>query len=257
MGLVDTHAHYDDEQFLPDGEQLLASLPEHGIKGVINAGVNVKTSENGKLLAEKYPFVWFAAGIHPSDAPLITDQNEALDALRILLAHPKAVAVGEIGLDYHYGAEDAEIQKNWLDLQLSLAEECGKPVVIHDREAHGDTMDILRAHPKVRGVFHSYSGSLEMAKELLKKDWMLSFTGVITFKNAHKPVEVVAYTPLTSMMLETDCPYLAPVPHRGERNSSLFLHHTAEKMAEILAIGLDEVERMTTENAERFFGIRI
>ncbi|MBE6564177.1 MAG: TatD family deoxyribonuclease [Ruminococcaceae bacterium] len=253
--LFDTHAHYDDAKLDGIRDELLAQMQENGIDFIVNAGVNIETGVNSRSLAETYPFVYYAAGIHPSDAPVIADRQGTVDSLKELLAHKKAVALGEIGLDYHYEPETSSVQKEWFDFQLSLAEELKLPVIVHDREAHGDCMDIVRAHPNVRGVFHSYSGSVEMAKELLRRGWLLSFTGVVTFKNAHRVAEVVTYVPLDRLMLETDCPYLTPHPHRGELNSSLYLHYIAEKIAEIKCIDYHEVCQTTTQNARTFFGI--
>lgn len=253
--LFDTHTHYDDTKFDGIRDEILEKLPENGINYVLNAGINIETGVKSRMLAEKYPFVYFAAGIHPSDAFSVQDEEGTLDALRELLSHPKALAVGEIGLDYHYDFSPPEAQRKWVSLQLSLAEELSLPVIIHDREAHGDCMKLVLDYPDVRGVFHSFSGSAEMAKELIKRGWYISFTGVITFKNARRLAEVVRSIPLDRMMIETDCPYLTPHPYRGKLNSSLFLKYTAEKIAEIKGISYDEVCRVTTQNALEFFGI--
>jgi TatD DNase family protein len=251
--LFDTHAHYDDEQFKDDRDALLAVMPENGVSLIVNAGSSLASSKTGLALADAYPFVYAAVGVHPHDAKEMDDG--AVLELEKLLKHPKAVAVGEIGLDYHYDFSPRDIQKKRFREQLALASQVKKPVIIHEREAAADTLEILREHPEVRGVFHCYSGSWETAKTLLDKGWYLSFTGVITYKNARKTHEVLTQMPRDRIMLETDCPYLAPVPMRGRRNSSLYLRHTAEKLAELLGISFEEAAALTMENGRRFFGV--
>ncbi len=255
MGIIDSHAHYDDPMFDRDRDILLSSLEQNGIEAVINAGTDSRTGVSCKKLADKYAFIYFAAGIHPSEVGEILDGKAEIDIIRDLLSDKKAVAVGEIGLDYHYGKDTATLQKEWFDLQLSLSEEMRLPVVIHDREAHGDCMDILSAHPSSFGVFHSFSGSREMASQLVKKGWMLSFNGVLTFKNAHKVREVASFVPQENILIETDCPYLSPVPYRGERNSSLNLPLVIRELAFLRMIDPQEVVNVTSENARLLFSL--
>lgn len=251
--LFDTHAHYDDEQFDSDREALLSAMPKNGIALIVNASSNLKSAEAGLELAGLYPFVSAAVGVHPHDAK--TMDESTIDRLDALLKHPKAVAVGEIGLDYHYDHSPRDIQKRRFRQQLELAGSVHKPVIIHDREATRDVLDILGDYPEVKGVFHCYSGSWETAKLLLDRGWYLSFTGVITYKNARRSHEVIEKMPRDRIMIETDCPYLAPEPMRGRRNSSLHLRYVAEKLAEILGISFDEAAALTTDNGKRFFGI--
>jgi TatD DNase family protein len=251
--LFDTHAHYDDEQFDGDRDALLSSMPENGISLLVNASSNLESAKTSLRLAERYPFVYAAVGVHPHDAKTMDDRTIA--ELEKLLSHKKAVAVGEIGLDYHYDYSPRDVQKTRFREQLALAERVQRPVVIHEREAAKDVLDILGEFPRVRGVFHCFSGSWETAKLLLDKGWYLSFTGVITYKNARKSHEVIENMPRDRLMIETDCPYLAPVPMRGHRNSSLYLRYTAEKAGELLGLTLEETAALTMENGKRFFGI--
>ncbi|MGI6013380.1 MAG: TatD family hydrolase [Oscillospiraceae bacterium] len=248
----DTHAHYDDEAFAEDRDTLLASMPERGVSLIVNPGCNRVTSEQAIAIAEQYPFVYAAVGWHPEQAEEF--DGDSIPCLRQMATHPKVVAIGEIGLDYHYG-EDRDVQKAVLEQQLQLAMELDLPVIIHDREAHGNCMEIIRRYPKVRGVFHCYSGSVEMAKELIKMGWYLSFTGVITFKNARTVSEVIKTIPMDRIMIETDSPYLTPVPYRSLRNDSSYLPYMAQKISEIKALPLEEVVQITRENGIRLFGI--
>lgn len=249
----DTHAHYDDERFSDDRESLLESLPEKGVTLVVNPGSDVASSIAGQRLAERYDFIYFAAGVHPHEAD--GADKTALSEIRRLLGHPKCVAIGEIGLDYHYDFSPRQIQKDIFRAQMTLASETGKKVIIHEREACGDCMDIIKDFPDVKGVFHCFSGSRETAQELLNMGWYLSFGGAVTFKNARKAIEVIESMPLDRLMLETDCPYMTPVPHRGERNSSLYLPFVAEKIAGIRGMRADEIAAITYENGRRFFNI--
>jgi TatD DNase family protein len=251
--LFDTHAHYDDEQFDGDRDALLASMNAAGIGAIVNASSNLESAGASLRLADAYPFVWAAVGVHPHDAE--TMDAGSIDALEKLLRHPKAVAVGEIGLDYHYDYSPRDEQRKRFREQLALAEAVKLPVVIHEREAAKDVLDILAEFPRVVGVFHCFSGSWETAKHLLDRGWYLSFTGVITYKNARKSHEVIQSMPRDRLMLETDCPYLAPEPVRGKRNSSLYLRHTVEKAAELLGLSFDETAALTTSNGRRFFGL--
>ena len=219
MALFDTHAHYDDSQFDPDREELLAALPENGVGLVVNPGCDIPTSRQALALAEQYPHVYAAVGYHPENCgPYVPEE---LDILRSLAKHPKAVAIGEIGLDYYWEENPPrDFQQQVFRAQLQLAQELDLPVIVHDREAHGDSLAIIKEFPAVRGVFHCYSGSVEMARELVKLGWMISFTGVLTYKNARKAVETAREIPLERLMIETDSPYMAPVPCRGRKKES-------------------------------------
>lgn len=252
--LFDTHAHYDDERFDGDREALLASMPEKNVGLIVNPGCDVPSSRMAVALAEKYDFLYAAVGIHPENcADFVPEQ---IDTLRQMAKAPKVVAIGEIGLDYYWAENPPkELQQEVLRRQLRLAEELNLPVIIHDRDAHEDTMAIVREFPRVKGVFHCFAGSVEMARELLKMGWMLSFNGAATFKNAKKAPEVIAAVPLEKLMIETDAPYLTPVPHRGERNDSSYVGLVAEKIAQIKGLTPEEVEKATWENGRRFFGI--
>lgn len=254
MRLFDTHAHYDADAFDADRLELLASMPGRGVELILNPGCDVPSSRAAVELAERFPFVYAAVGVHPEECGGWTGGE--LEALRELARHPKVRAIGEIGLDYYWEENPPrELQKEVLHAQLELAEELDLPVIIHDREAHGDCLEIVRAHPKVTGVYHCYSGSLEDAKVLVKLGWMLSFTGSITFKNARKAPEVIAWLPMDRIMVETDSPYLTPVPYRGKRNDSGYVRLVAEKIAEIKGLDPEEVARITLENGRRFFRI--
>ena len=252
--LFDTHAHYDDERFGADREALLASMPEKNVGLIVNPGCDLPSSRVAVELAGKFDFVYAAVGIHPENCADF--EPEQIEKLRELAKEPKVVAIGEIGLDYYWAENPPRaLQQEVLRRQLGLAEKLQLPVIIHDRDAHGDTMAIVREFPQVRGVFHCFAGSTEMARELIGMGWMLSFNGAATFKNARKAPEVIAAVPLEKLMIETDAPYLTPVPHRGERNDSSYVRFVAEKIAEIKGLSPEEVERVTWENGRRFFGI--
>lgn len=252
--LFDTHAHYDDEQFDGDRQTLLASLPEHGVGLVVNPGITVETSRQAVDFARCHPHMYAAVGIHPENCHDFCP--EQIQQLRQLAAEPKVVAIGEIGLDYYWAENPPkEVQQEAFRCQLALAEELHLPVIVHDREAHADTLSMVQEFPKVTGVFHCFSGSVEMARQLVDMGWMLSFNGAITFKNARKAPEVVRAIPLERLMIETDAPYLTPVPYRGKRNDSTYVHLVAETIAAIRELPVEEVVRITTENGKRFFGI--
>lgn len=254
MRLFDTHAHYDADAFDADRLELLASMPGLGVELILNPGCDVPSSRAAVELAERFPFVYAAVGVHPEECGGWTGGE--LEALRELARHPKVRAIGEIGLDYYWEENPPRaLQREVLHAQLELAEELKLPVIIHDREAHGDCLEIVRAHPGVSGVYHCYSGSLEDAKVLVKLGWMLSFTGSITFKNARKAPEIIAWLPMERIMVETDSPYLTPVPYRGKRNDSGYVRLVAEKIAEIKGLDPEEVARITLENGRRFFRI--
>lgn len=261
--IFDSHAHYDDERFEGGEIALLNRLhDEENVCLVLNAAAGLSSVESSKKLAEELDFVYFSSGIHPENAHIDTENENWLEIVKKAASHPKCKAIGEIGLDYYYGKETEDIQKEVFKKQLQLAKELSLPVIIHDREAHGDCLDIISQYPDVKGVFHSYSGSSEMAKELLKKGWYISFNGIITFKNARKTVEVAECIKeleggkyLDKILVETDCPYLAPVPERGHTNHSGNIKYTAAKLAEILEMECDELCELTYKNACRFYGI--
>ena len=249
----DTHAHYDDGKFDSDREELLASMPERGVELIVDPASDIASAETARGIAERFRFVYFAAGVHPHEAAEAAE--DYLDEIRRLAGHPKCVAVGEIGLDYHYDFSPREVQRRVFDEQLSLAAQLSLPVIIHEREAVADCLDILRSHRGIEGVVHCYSGSWETARELLDMGLHISFTGVVTFKNARRVLDTVAKIPMDRMMIETDSPYMAPEPCRGQRNSSLLLPHIARRIGEIRGVDTEEVARVTMENGRRFFHI--
>ena len=250
----DTHAHYDDAWFDADREELLAALPAAGVELVVNCGCDEATSAASVAFAEKYGYFYAAVGWHPHDAGTWTD--ESADRIRAWARHPKVVAIGEIGLDYHYDGDWKDTQFEVFEAQLCLAEELGLPVIIHDREAHGDCMDFVRRHPDVRGEFHCYSGSAEMAKELVSRGWYLGFNGAVTMQGARRALETLRAVPSDRILLETDCPYLAPLPRTdGKRNDSRKLKRIAEFIAEVLGTTPELVAQTAAENGRRFFGI--
>ena len=252
--LFDTHAHYDSRQFDADRDQVLSALPGQGVGLVVNPGCDLDSSRKAIAIAEQYPFVYAAVGVHPEDCAGWQDTD--VDELRSLAAHPKVVAIGEIGLDYYWKENPPhEFQQEVFHTQLELAEELGLPVIVHDREAHRDCLEVVRAHPKVTGVYHCYSGSLEDAKTLVKLGWMLSFTGVVTYKNARRSLEVIDWLPMDRIMIETDSPYLTPEPFRGKRNDSGKVYRVAETIAQVKGMDPEEVAEITLENGKRFFGI--
>ncbi len=254
MELFDTHAHYDAEEFDADREQLLAGLPSQGVTLVVNPGCDLPSSQKAAELSERFPHVYAAVGVHPENCG--DWEDGFLLKLRALSAKAKVVAIGEIGLDYYWEENPPrERQQQVFRDQMALAGELNLPVIVHDREAHGDSLAIIKEFPHVRGVFHCYSGSVEMAHELVKRGWMISFTGVLTYKNARKSLEVAAAIPMEHLMIETDSPYMAPVPCRGRRNDSTLVCYVCEKLAEIKGISAEECARITLENGKRFFGI--
>ena len=252
--LFDTHAHMDDRSFDGDRGELLAALPSKGISLLMNPGCSYESSLNAIALAEGYDYIYAAVGSHPDVADEV---DEALiEKYRNLCSqHPRVKAIGEIGLDYHYEDIPRDIQKRAFRLQMELARELQLPVIVHEREAHEDGLKIADEFPTVKGVFHCYSGSLEMAKELIKRGWYIGFTGVLTFKNARKAIEVAANIPLDRIVIETDCPYMAPVPFRGKRNDPGLVCHMANKLAELRGISPEEAARITLENGKRLYRI--
>ncbi len=259
LPIFDTHAHYNDERFECEIEggrdEVLAALFSQNVRYIVNAGCCVASSRDCIAMAEKYPGMYATAGVHPGEVHHEEDIDTAMEHLRELLAHPKVRALGEIGLDYHYEEPPRDMQKLWFRRQLELAREVKMPVVIHDRDAHGDIMDILREYPDVTGEFHSFSASGEIARQLVKRGWYISFSGVITFKNAARLAEIVPVVPLDRVMIETDAPYLAPVPYRGKINHSGLMEYTAARAAELYGISVEEFCKHAYENACRFFGI--
>ncbi|MBR6679874.1 MAG: TatD family hydrolase [Clostridia bacterium] len=262
VGIFDTHAHYFDRRFENETEGADTVLERDvfgaGIDGVINVGTNNSNSRLCIEMAKKYDKMYVAAGIHPEDIRDITSTPEQECArLAELFADRsnKVVALGEIGLDYHYEGFDKELQKRYFELQMDMAVQLDMPVVVHDREAHGDCFDMIMRFPRARGVFHSFSGSAEMAKELVRRGWYISFSGVLTFKNARKTVEAAAQIPSDMILIETDAPYLAPHPHRGKINHSGLMVHTAERFAEIRGISFDEAVALTRKNTKDLFGV--
>ena len=252
MPIFDTHAHYDDSRFDGDRDAVLAALPEAGVELVLDPGCDLPSSRAAAALAERYGHVYAAAGIHPENCAGFQDAD--LAALRQLLAQPKVAAIGEIGLDYYWAENPPrDFQQMVFRKQLALAEELDLPVIVHDREAHGDSLSIIREFPAVTGVFHCFSGSPEMAEELLKRGWYLGFDGPITYKNARRAPEVAAITPLERMVVETDAPYLSPVPVRGRRNYSRYLPHVIAKLADWKGVTPEEMTRITCENGKRLF----
>lgn len=254
MALIfDAHAHYDDDKFNDDREELLSSMPDKGVGYIVNAGVDLKTSEWSLKYSEKYDFIYSAVGIHPESADNLP--QDYLAQLKNMAKHKKAVAIGEIGLDYYWDNVPRDVQKKVFIEQLDLAKAVNLPVVIHDRDAHGDTMDILRKY-KPNGLLHCFSGSVEMCKEIVKLGMSISLGGVVTFKNARQSVEVAEYIPLDRLLLETDAPYLTPVPFRGKRCDSSMIKFTAMRIAEIKGISMEELLNITTENALRLYNIK-
>ena len=252
--LFDTHAHMDDRAFDTDREALLAGLPEKGIGLVMNPGCSLESSRNASLLAQKYDYIYATVGSHPDAADEVN--QEVLEEYRKLCKlNPKIKAIGEIGLDYHYEDIPREIQLQAFRAQMALAAELNLPVIVHEREAHEDGMAVVREFPGVTGVFHCYSGSAEMARQLVDKGWYIGFTGVLTFKNARKAVEVAQSIPLERIVLETDCPYMAPEPFRGKRNDPGYLYRMAEKLAELRGVSVEEIHRITMENGRRLYNI--
>ncbi len=251
--IFDTHAHYDDEAFDEDREILLSSLNGRGVSLVIDCGCDAASSKKAIELSEKYDFIYAAVGIHPHEAEEAGEND--LDEIRRLLKHKKAVAIGEIGLDYHYDFSPRELQKEYFEKQIVLAKELDMPIIVHDREAHEDTLELLRKY-KPKGVLHCFSGSVESAKEIISLGMYIGLGGAVTFKNARKPLEVAEFVPLDRLLLETDAPYMTPVPFRGKRNDSSLIPYTAIKIAEVKGLDPQTVVNAANENGKRLFGIK-
>ena len=253
--IFDTHAHYDDERFDEDREALLGSMKEAGIGRIVNIGANMASSRRSLELAHEYDFMYATVGVHPSDTQELDDAK--IEELRALSGDPKCVAIGEIGLDYYWPEPEHDLQKKWFRRQINLAREVKLPVVIHSRDAAADTLTILKEENAAEngGVVHCFSYSAEVAKQCVDMGFYIGVGGVITFQNGRKLKETVDILPLDKIILETDCPYLAPTPHRGKRNSSLYLPLVVEAISEIKGVSAEEVIRITEENAEKMYGI--
>lgn len=255
--IFDSHAHYDDEQFDGDRDELLQSLPSKGVCAVINCASDLKSSATSAELSEKYPFFWCACGVHPHEAEKelkTADIDEIEKRIVNFMEKKKCVAIGEIGLDYHYDFSPRELQKEIFELQLKLSKELDLPVIVHDREAHEDTMTLLKKY-RPKGVVHCFSGSVEMAREVLKLGMYIGLGGAVTFKNAKKPVAVAAETDIDRILLETDCPYMAPVPFRGTRCASDMIAYSAQTIASVKNMDVQTLVDAATENTKRLFGI--
>ncbi len=253
--LFDSHAHYNDERFSGDVFDVLGSMKENNVGYIMNACSSMEEIPYILKLSQEFPFLYASVGVHPHEVYNMTDAD--LEKLAELSKHEKVKAIGEIGLDYYYDNSPRDVQREWFARQIELAKEVNLPIIIHDRDAHKDTMDILKAHnAKVcGGVFHCYSGSAEMAKEVVDMGLYIAFGGSVTFKNAKKVQEAAAVVPLEKILIETDCPYLTPEPHRGKRNSSLFIHYVAQKLSQIKGVSVEEIEKITCENAKKCFSI--
>ena len=253
--IFDTHAHYDDDAFDEDREELLAGMNAAGVEYIVNVGASMASSERSIKLAEKYPFVYAAVGVHPDEVGELDE--EKFEKLRKWTSHEKVKAVGEIGLDYYWDKEKHDLQKHWFMRQMELASEVKLPMIVHSREAAKDTLDmVIAAKPlNLSGIIHCYSYSVEQAREYLNMGYYIGIGGVVTFKNAKKLKEVAEYTPLSQIVLETDCPYLAPTPFRGKRNDSSKIAYVAEELAAIKQIPVEEVIRITNENGRRLYNI--
>ncbi|MBQ4627115.1 MAG: TatD family hydrolase [Clostridia bacterium] len=252
--IFDSHAHYDSEQFADDRKELLNALPKQGVCGIINCGTDIASSLATLELSDEFSFVYAACGIHPHEAEGC--KQGYLPVLKKLCMEEKCVAVGEIGLDYHYDFSPRDIQMQVFEQQLVLAKELDLPVIVHDREAHEDTMTLLKRY-KPKGVVHCFSGSAEMAKEVVKLGMYIGLGGAVTFKNARKPLEVAAMVPDERLLIETDCPYMTPVPHRGKRCDSSFIPFTAEKLAEVRNTTAESILDLTRKNANTLFGLEL
>ena len=251
--LFDTHAHMNDPAYDEDRAEVLLGLKDKGVELMMNVGCCLDSSKDCIAMAEQYPFVYASVGSHPDSADEVNE--EVIEQYRQMANHPKVLAIGEIGLDYYYETIPREIQQKAFRMQMQLAKELDMPVIVHERNAHDDGMRIVKEFPTVKGVFHCYSGSAEMARQLVKMGWYIGFTGVLTFKNARKAVETAASIPLDRIVLETDCPFMAPEPFRGKRNHPGYLYRMAEKLAEIRGISVEEVHAATFENGKRLYRI--
>ena len=253
--IFDTHAHYDDDAFDEDRDALLSGMKDAGVEYIVNIGASMASSKRSIALAEKYPFMYAAVGVHPDEVGELDEEKFA--ALKEWAKHEKVKAIGEIGLDYYWDKEGHDLQKHWFMRQMELAHEMKLPMIVHSREAAKDTLDmVIAAKPlELSGIIHCYSYSVEQAREYLNMGYYIGIGGVLTFKNGKKLKEVAEYTPLSQIVLETDCPYLAPVPYRGKRNDSSKLSYVAEELAAIKQVSVEEVIRITTENGRKLYQI--
>lgn len=254
--IFESHAHYDDDAFDEDRDELLSSMKENGVETIVNVSASKKSLKKVKELMNSYPFIYGAFGLHPDEVGDMTDH--ILEEIRLLCRQEKALAIGEIGLDYYWDKEHHSLQKKWFDAQAQLAREEKLPIIVHSREAAADTLDMVKGFRggEIGGVIHCFSYAKEMAREYLNMGFYLGIGGVVTFKNAKKLKEVVEYAPLSSLLLETDCPYLAPVPYRGKRNNSIYLKYVAETIAQIKNVSYEEVVDTTRQNARKMFRLR-
>ena len=252
QNIFDTHSHYDDEKFNPDREAILNNLQSQGVSLVVSCGCDIDSTQLNFDLAQKYDYIYFAAGFHPENL-----QGATLDDLKIIekfAQNKKCVAIGEIGLDYHWMDSPKEVQREFFEAQIELAKKLDIPVIVHDRDAHGDTLDILKS-TKPKGVVHCFSGSREMAREIIRLGMYIGLNGVVTFPNARKSLEVVKEIPIERLVLETDCPYLAPTPVRGKRNDSSNIPYIAEKISEVLGMDAQELLDITNKNAKKLYNL--
>lgn len=252
QNIFDTHSHYDDEKFNPDREAILNNLQSQGVSLVVSCGCDIDSTQFNFDLAQKYDYIYFAAGFHPENL-----QGATLDDLKIIkkfAQNKKCVAIGEIGLDYHWMDSPKEVQREFFEAQIELAKKLDIPVIVHDRDAHGDTLDILKS-TKPKGVVHCFSGSREMAREIIRLGMYIGLNGVVTFPNARKSLEVVKEIPIERLVLETDCPYLAPTPVRGKRNDSSNIPYIAEKISEVLGMDAQEILDITNKNAKKLYNL--
>ena len=249
----DSHAHLDEACFAEDFEEILARMAQNQVRGMMNIGCDLPSSERAIRLAERYDWIWAAVGSHPDDADQVDEARILM--YRKLARHSRVKAIGEIGLDYHYEDIPRDVQQHAFRLQMALAEELELPVVIHEREAHGDALTIIDEYPPVKGVFHCFSGSPELANELVRRGWYIGFTGVVTFKNARKAVETAKSIPLNRILIETDCPYMAPEPYRGRRNDPSYVPLVAQKIAELRGLPAATVAQATWDNARKLFSL--
>ncbi len=253
LRIFDSHAHYDSERYAEDRDSVLSQMPENGICAILNCASDIESAYKSTELSEKYPFIYAAVGVHPHEAEDVSE--DYISVLRELSKHEKVVAIGEIGLDYHYDFSPRDIQKKVLCEQIELAQELDLPVVLHDREAHGDMYEILEKYAPVKGVMHCFSGSVELMKQSVKLGLYIGLGGAVTFKNARVPLEVAEAVPLDRLLLETDAPYMTPVPYRSKRNDSKYIVLVAEKIAEVRGITAEEVLSAAEENARRLFDL--
>lgn len=253
MRLFDTHAHYNDRRFDGIRRDIIAQVLTNDVEYILNVGTDIASNYESIALTDEYPQFYTSVGIHPHETSKAINEYEILNELKLQLVHRKVAAIGEIGLDYHYDFSDRGTQMKWFRLQMELAADTGYPVIIHDREAHGPCLDVIKEYPSVIGIFHSYSGSAETASELIKRGWYISFSGVVTFKNATRITDVVRSVPVERLLIETDCPYLAPHPMRGKLNRSDYLRYTAAVIADIKNCAVEELCEITFENAKRIY----